>query len=136
MSTAVLLTRFTTSLLLLAAITQKSYQLNGTAPAGDGAAAFFMGWGGVLYGGAALCWLANPALIAALLLIQRNPVIALICNVAALALALGFLAFDKIIANEAGHYARITGYRAGYWLWISSMAAGLSGNLICFLNQE
>lgn len=120
--------------LLIAAITQKSYVLDNGQPPGDGSAAFFFGWLGVFYGGAGLCWLANPAVIASWVLMKSNPGMALGFSALATVLALAFLWFDKIVANEGGGVAAIIGYKLGYWLWVSSMAATLGGNgLIYYL---
>lgn len=122
--------------LLVAAITQRSYQLDSGNAAGDGAAAFFMGWVGVFYGGAGLCWLANPIGIASGLMMKSFPLAALIAGALALVIALAFLCFDRIVASEAPTYAKIIGYKAGYWLWVSSMAVLFAGNLLSYLSTK
>jgi len=48
----------------------------------------------------------------------------------ALVLSLSFLLFKQIIKDEGGNYGIITGYRAGYWLWVGTMVAVFIGNLM------
>jgi len=132
----VLITRLVSLILLAVAITQKSYQLDNGNPAGDGTATFFMGWLGVFYGGAGLCWLANPIGVASALMMRSYPLIALLASAFALIIALAFLCFDKVVANEAPTYAKIIGYKAGYWLWIGSMAVLFTGNLLSYFSTK
>ncbi|MDB5335220.1 MAG: hypothetical protein JWN70_839 [Planctomycetaceae bacterium] len=92
-----------------------------------------IGWLGVLEG--VWAWLANPALAVAWLLMLTKPgrISQIILAVLATGLALSFLLYPEILANEAGGRTRITGYGAGYWLWISSMvtaAVGATGAMI------
>lgn len=75
-------------------------------------------------------WLANPALLLAWSLVWFRPAAAAGAGVAALALSLSFLLHHQIIVNEAGDYAKITGYGLGYWLWIGSIIAALAGSLL------
>lgn len=128
----VLIVRLLSFALLLVSISQKSYQLNNGSQAGDGTAAFFMGWMGVLYGGAGLCWLANPIAIVSALLMRSHPLAALIASALALAIALAFLCFDQIVANEAPTYAKIIAYKAGYWLWVGTITVLFAGNLLSY----
>jgi hypothetical protein len=57
--------------------------------------------------------------------------IALLLGSLASALMLAFLFRQTIIASEAPTYAKIIGYGAGYWLWVTSgvleMASGTIG---------
>jgi hypothetical protein len=46
--------------------------------------------------------------------------IALLLGVVASALMIAFLFRHTIIASEAPTYAKIIGYGAGYWLWLTS----------------
>lgn len=132
----ILITRLASLVLLVIAITQKSYQLDNGRPAGDGTATFFMGWLGIFYGGAGLCWLANPMGIASAFMMRSYPLIALLASVFALAIALAFLCFDKVVADEAPTYSRIVSYKAGYWIWIGSMAVLFTGNLLSYLGTK
>lgn len=68
-------------------------------------------------------WLANPVLWLAWLLIGlRRSKAGTVCAAVALALGLCFLLRQKIMVNEAGHFAPIASWDAGYWLWVASMA--------------
>jgi hypothetical protein len=79
-------------------------------------------------------WFANPGLIAAWILMRsrsrQRRVTALCCAIASLALSLSFLLQRQILADEAGHYSRITGYGPGYWLWVASILAALVGCVV------
>ena len=119
-------------LLLAAAITQKAFDQGSARSAADGGALFFMGWLGPWYGGAGWCWLANPALLASLYCMKHKPHAALACSVLALVLAAAFRLFTRIVADEAGNYAPITGYRAGYWLWLAGMGISFAGNIASY----
>lgn len=99
--------------LLAIALTQKCYCTTGSC--GDSIAA--------------LCWLANPLLILSWIFIKNNK-LSLIMSVLSTLIAISFLLFDEIIADEAGHYRRIIGYEIGYWLWVSSNGIMLFGNYL------
>lgn len=113
--------------LLAIALTQKCYCTTGSC--GDSIAAFLFGLFGVFVGGAALCWLANPLLILSWIFIKNNK-LSLIMSVLSTLIAISFLLFDEIIADEAGHYSRIIGYELGYWIWVSSNGIMLFGNYL------
>ncbi len=89
-----------------------------------------IGWMGMFDG--IFAWLANPFLLVAwvLMLIPRARFVAPIFAIVAILLALSFLLHEQIMVDEAGNYAKITGYGTGYWLWVASMAAALSGCVI------
>jgi hypothetical protein len=99
-------------------------------------AAFIFGAIGFVMGGAAITWPANPLLIVSWLTFKRRPRVALGCSILASGLAFSFLLFDKIIADEAGNYEVITGYAAGYWLWVASITVMLIGISYLLLNQH
>lgn len=77
-----------------------------------------MGWLGPLDGHFA--WFANVFLLAALIKSNR-PKTSLVLALIALAFALSFLGYKKIIVSEAPSYGRIEAYGWGYALWIASM---------------
>ena len=79
--------------------------------------------------GATLTWLANPLLCCGWITLKDNPKRAAGLGLLATALSLSFLAFDKVIADEAGHYRRVTEYGPGYWLWVSSCLTMLAGSV-------
>jgi hypothetical protein len=119
--------------LLIIALTQKCYCT--TSSCGDSIAAFIAGIIGIFFGGAALCWLANPLLILSWALIKNNE-ISLIMSLLSTLIALSFLLFDKIIDSEAGHYNKIIGYEIGYWLWVCSNLVMLLGNILIRKNKN
>ncbi len=113
--------------LFVIALTQKSYCT--TQSCGDSLAVFISGVAGIFFGGAGLCWLANPLVFFSWLFIKKNKASLLLSSISFL-IAISFLFFDEIIVTEAGHYAEITEYRLGYWLWISSILVMIIGNLL------
>jgi glycerol-3-phosphate acyltransferase PlsY len=140
-------TKFTALLLFITALTQDAYY------ASDGYGSFLTllaGWLGLLMEsghllsvfikfvqgkgividnqvGATFTWLANPAIFLALIAISRNVKAAFQLSLVSTILILSFLAFGEVLANEAGGYARIRGYKAGYWLWLASSLTLLAG---------
>jgi hypothetical protein len=94
-------------------------------------AIFLTGWMGIFCGSlACIAWLANPLFFIALILFLRNrKAAALICLLAFL-FAASFLLAHTIIKDEAGNYARITQYKAGYWLWLGSIGMLLVTTII------
>ena len=77
-------------------------------------------------------WLANPLLIASWIVAYKNPLGSLITSLLATALSLSFLCFSTIMDNESGTSANITGIKAGYWLWVISMAVMFTGNALIY----
>jgi hypothetical protein len=45
-------------------------------------------------------------------------------------LSLSFLLHQQILVDEAGNHSGITGYGAGYWLWVASTATAVIGCLV------
>lgn len=90
--------------------------------------AFLTGWLGIY--GAGVSWAANPCLIFAWVKMVKRPKQAAIASSMALLLALLFLAFKRIMIDEAGHMGDITGLASGYYLWVSSMFVSFVGALI------
>lgn len=119
--------------LLIIALTQKCYCT--TSLCGDSIAVFLFGIFGVFFGGAALCWLANPLLILSWILIKNNKV-SFILSILSVLIAISFMLFDEIIDDEAGHYRKIIGYELGYWLWLCSNAVMFLGNLLIRKNKN
>jgi hypothetical protein len=87
------------------------------------------GWYAALEG--VYAWWANPLLLVAWITFRsRPPAVSSLCTVVAL-LAMGsFLSVHRIEVSEAGNSARIAGYGAGYWIWISSGLVLLAGNML------
>lgn len=88
-----------------------------------------LGWMAVLMGVPA--WLANPAVMAAwILLLVDLKRAAFAAAALAMLFALSFLLWDKIITDEAGNYSKITGYGSGYWCWVASAAMAFLGGIV------
>lgn len=86
-----------------------------------GYALLFMGWMGMLFG--RFFWLANPALIAAWFMFsyRSTRAFAVVPAIVALLLSLSFMLCSQSPNGTSGTFSRITGYGAGYWLWIASI---------------
>lgn len=82
--------------------------------------AFIGGTIGILTGGSAIAWMANPFFLVALILTYRGSKFSIIFSSIALVFCLTFLLFENVIEDEAGHYGQILTLKAGYWLWTSS----------------
>ena len=91
---------------------------------------------GFLMGGGAITWLANPFLFIAWISAKKNPTLSLVASLAAALIALSFLFFHGVADDEAGHINSIISYKLGYWLWLSSAAIILTGNVITFLQSR
>jgi len=74
-------------------------------------------------------WYANPLYLFALLSAKR-PNRSTALGTAALALALSFLFYEKIVVSEAPTYKTIVSYGWGYGLWVTSIAVLVIGQLL------
>ena len=79
-----------------------------------------MGSVGFLLLGAAFMWLANPFFIIGLVLLFRGSKASKYFSFVAVCFSIGFLFFDQVIVNEAGHYYKLVSLKVGYWVWTSS----------------
>jgi len=69
-----------------------------------------------------LAWVANPLLFAAWhSIFTRRGKQAKSLSLFSLIAAGSFLAMQTVINNEGGVAVPITGYNAGYWLWVTSI---------------
>ena len=62
--------------------------------------------------------------------------IALLLGSLASALMLAFLFRQTIIASEAPTYAKIIGYGAGYWLWVTSGVLVIVSGIIGLMKER
>lgn len=94
-----------------------------------------IGWLGVFDG--ILAWLANPALLAAWIFLnfRSSRRLGAAIGAAAIAFALSFLLYTEILTNEAGGTSKITGYGAGYWLWVASGGVAMIGGLAAWVSD-
>jgi hypothetical protein len=110
-------------MLFLISLTQDAYYIdrNDYDAYSNSLMLLLMGWLGMMSGGAGLCWVANPLLFLSWFLYRANEknVAALISSLAFVA-SVSFLFFDEVLSSEAPTYSKITEYKLGYWLWLSS----------------
>jgi hypothetical protein len=79
--------------------------------------------------GATFTWLANPIILFSLFIFNHSKRTSLVLSIISTILILLFMAFDKVLDNEAGHYSKITELKLGYWLWLLSSLTILTGSL-------
>jgi hypothetical protein len=80
----------------------------------------------------AFSWYANPCAAAAwILALTSNRRLAVISASTALLLGLAFLAGKVVLVSEGGVPYQITGYAAGYWIWIASLTVTLGAAVVC-----
>ena len=92
---------------------------------------------GLLASGTNWTWLANPILFVAWAALASGEKTRAIgssfaasgLGLVALAIAVSFLFQREIVTNEAGILFPITGYRIGYWMWLSSIAVCCFGGM-------
>ena len=103
------------------------------------------GWGVLLFGWleplvglaqvgpfVAFSWYANLCVGAAwLLAFTSNRRLALGFAAAGLLLGSAFLLGKVVLVSEGGVPYQITGYAAGYWLWVSSLAVAVGAAAFC-----
>ena len=96
---------------------------NETHTCGPGWLILLVGWTGVLETTLDWPWLANPALFLAWFAgARRSGRWCARWSWIALALAASFILRGQVMDNEGGVVNAVTEYRAGYWLWLGSMA--------------
>jgi hypothetical protein len=70
-----------------------------------------------------LTWFANPFLFASWICVwQGEKAVAFRVALVALMFAASFMLMSTVVTNEGGASFPITGLRAGYWLWLASIA--------------
>ncbi len=120
-------------ILFVLSLTQKTYCLDGICEA-RGILNLLIGWMGVLYTkGGSSAWLANPFLIVSWFFLINKPKLAFLLCALAFFFALRFYFQDTLIKNEAGIIGKITNYKAGYWLWLSSTVVMMLASIFSIL---
>lgn len=109
-------------------LTQQAYCTSETCA--NSLVVFIIGWAGVVFGGAGLTWLANPLMVLSWYLTLKDSKHSFKISLVATLICLSFLFFAEVLSDEEGHYRQITSYEPGYWLWLSSSAVMLAGNMI------
>ena len=112
----------------LVSLTQKCF-CTGNGHCGDSIAVALTGWLGIASYPFAIPWLANPFLFASWYFVG-NPKLSLSYALIAFLLSVSFLLVKEIITDGSGIWRKITGYKAGYWLWVLSCFVFLVGHLI------
>lgn len=116
---------------LIFSLTQKTYCIDGNCGNyGDGFYSFFLGFIGILGGGAYLSWFANFFLVAAWIYYPKTKTVSFVLSGIGLCVALNFMTFETIMKNEAGHYGDITDYALGYYFWLASFVIITLGNIV------
>lgn len=116
-----------TSIILFGlSLTQKAYCTG--SECADSILVLALGWAGVISGGAAISWLANPLLIFSWIFQKKNAKVSMFLSMFSFLLSLSFLMFGEVLDNEAGGKHAITGLKPGYWLWVGSNFVMLIGN--------
>lgn len=120
-----------------ASLTQNGYYIAGENPKAWSPAFYSLLLGPIGLFDGIFEWLANPVLAAAWVfsLAGKNK-IALLLGSLASALMLAFLFRQTIIASEAPTYAKIIGYGAGYWLWVTSGVLVMASGTIGLMKQR
>ncbi len=117
--------------LFILSLTQRGYAVD-YKPSDKGIPIIYVLMGGIGllgFGGAFIAWLANPLLIISWILPQGKLLWKVGLSALAVLFSASFLLFDEIIKDEAGHIGKITGYGAGYWIWMASSLVYFFGNL-------
>ena len=126
-------------LLYIVALTQESYYVN-KINSDDWSNSFILllvGWiGMIMGGGAAICWLANPLIFLSWLLIFRKIKIAIVSSIISFILSFLFLFSENVITSEAPTFSKITDYKMGYWLWLSSISIFSVGTITIFIFEK
>ena len=108
--------------LFLFSLTQECYCTdNGCGGTGSGFAILLSGCIGFFLCPAGYTWLANPALFASWIFFNKSLKATIIFSWLAFGLAVSFLFFREVIANEGGSYSPITNHKIGFWIWLLSM---------------
>ena len=115
--------------LFVFSLTQESYCAGSAEGCWNGWWSLVIGWMGLFAGNAT--WFANPLLVASwIAFFTKSKVFYILCSaLVAVAIAASFLLYEKIVINEAGHFAPIE-YRIGYWVWLGSMICQVGVGLV------
>lgn len=92
--------------------------------------ALIVGILGIIVGGANLCWLANPLLLASWIFFYSNAKASFILSLIACSISIMFAFATHVAVDEAGTPREIQSLGPGYWLWLFSMLIILIGNSV------
>ncbi|HEY8927790.1 MAG TPA: hypothetical protein VIM55_01265 [Mucilaginibacter sp.] len=129
--------RLLSIVLYVFALTQACFDTQAQAgESGEGIALLISGAFGFFSSAAGLTWLANPALWISWIFMRRRYTLSMITSLASLIIGLLFLKVSEFMVNEGGTYSDITGYRIGYWLWLSSITLMFTANLYIYFFER
>jgi hypothetical protein len=115
----------------VASLTQKGFSTAGEEPGSWSPGLYLLLIGPLGFLAGVYEWLANPFLLAAWIFSWfGKQKIALPLALVAIGLIVAFLFRQTMIVSEAPTYAKITGYAAGYWLWLTSAIIATIGTAI------
>jgi len=129
-----LLTLIISISLFLISLTQKCFCTDNGC--GDTIAVLFSGGLGFFLSMAGFTWVASPALFISWAALKNKPDTSPIFSAIATALSGSFRFFHTIVADESGGLTKITAYKCGYWLWLSSCIAMLTGSVIVYVLED
>jgi hypothetical protein len=117
-------------LLYLLCLPLDAFCVSGKCSAWPGYGILLFGPLGLLASTTNWTWLANPVLFVAWIMhFLGARILSAGLSSAAFVIALCFLFQREIMTNEAGILFPITGYRIGYWIWLSSIAVVCFGSM-------
>ena len=116
--------------LYLACLPFETFCVQNACSGWPGYGILIFGWMGALTlsAPANLIWFANPILFSSWgLALTKQPGYSVLAAAGAAVIGGCFLLAKVVCTNEAGILDPITGYRIGYWLWLTSMIAQTAG---------
>jgi hypothetical protein len=121
-------------IVFVASLTQKGFSTAGEEPGSWSPGLYLLLIGPVGLMAGIFEWFANPFLLAAWIFSWfGKQKIALPLALIATGLIVAFLFRQTMIVSEAPTYAKITGYAAGYWLWLASAIIATVATLVGIL---
>jgi hypothetical protein len=85
---------------------------------------------GIIFGGANLCWLANPLLLVSWIFFYFNTKVSFVFSLIASLISFMFIFSTGVAVDEAGTPRQIQNLESGYWLWLFSILIILIGNSV------
>lgn len=122
----------------LLSLTQPAFYIGRSDPDGwsNSLGLVLIGWSGALGGGAGLAWVANPLIFVSWFRTFKRARSSVTLSLLALAFSASFLLFKGIVSDEAGNYSVITERKAGYWLWLISIASFAIGRSVVYFFED
>ena len=108
---------------------------NGSKHLHSGLECFLMGSTAILGGGLLewIIWITNPLSLFSIIYLTKNNRIAIKTGIAALLLAASFRLWSEVLGSESGSMAKIMSFKAGYYLWLTSIIILNIGTIYYFI---